>query len=511
MDIAPFKNLIREKAGICFDKSGSELLSGEIVNMMNSMGLKSPRACYDLLVQNQEEFFRFLNLLTVNETYFFREPVHLRLFSEKLIPELLANRSKTEKIRILSAGCSTGEEPYSLSIILHQKYGSDARKLFTITGADIDTQALQKARDGIYTARAFRTEDTALKTCFTDLGNNRFRIKQNISSSVTFHLLNLLNFPYPEPLRDNDIIFYRNVSIYFDPDARKKIFHNLARILNTGGYLIVSATETLSHDCKILSLIEKDGIFLFHKPTGRVEQKDTSSFSAVSEARTSGSSRIASEIRQSGSARSSDATASEARPSGSARTSAISTQNQDIENLYRKALSLACTKAYAPALELLEKAISAYPSFIRAKTLQAGILFNNGHPDEAARICAEVIAEDPLCLEACLLPGLIAKSQGQTEQALRHFRQAIYICSSAWLAHFHTAEICRNRGDSEKAVREYEIVIRLISTGGFSEHGLSFFPFSFSEENILHLCRHNAEKIRNSHRQGPVKEKKHGI
>lgn len=517
MDTAPFKELIKEKAGICFDKSGSDLLSSEIQSMMSDRGLKSPRAYYNLLLRDSDEFFRFLNLLTVNETYFFREPVHLRLFSERLIPELLSTRAEREKIRILSAGCSTGEEPYSLAILLHQKYGADAQKFFSITGADIDIQAIRKAGEGTYTARAFRTAAPVLKAAyFTELGNGRFQIHENIRSSVSFHLLNLLNFPYPEPLRGNDIIFYRNVSIYFDSTAREKIFRNLAAILNPDGYLIVSATETLSHDCKILNLIEKDGVFLFHKGAGRSEQQDipVSSGSAPSSA---GKKRKSTPRPISGGYRQTDhgSSTSGIAPSPVLRSSDAADrkeeQDEEPEHLYLKALSLAQSKAYAEALGVLDKLLRACPSFTRAKTLQAEILFNKRQTDEAEQICTELLQTNPLCLESCLLLGLIANSREQPEEALKRFRQAIYIRSSAWLAHFHTAEICRTRGDNEKAIREYEIVIKLISSSGFGDHGLSFFPFSFSKANILHLCRHNTEKIRNSNSLRHAKEKIGGI
>ncbi|MEZ4524395.1 MAG: CheR family methyltransferase [Desulfobacterales bacterium] len=523
MDTALFRQLIKEKSGICFDKSGSDMLSGEIQNLMSGRGLKSPLDYYDLLLRDADEFFRFLNLLTVNETYFFREPVHLRLFSEKLIPQLLGKIGKKEKIRILSAGCSTGEEPYSLAILLHQKYGADISKFFSIRGADIDTQAIRNAREGIYTARAFRNTEPGMKSAyFREVGNRRFQICESIRSRVSFHILNLLSVPYPEPLRANDIVFYRNVSIYFDSTARRKIFWNLAEILNPGGYLIVSSTETLSHDYKILNLIERDGVFLFCKSADREEDILPSSGPAVSCAEKKDSGRIADSLKPSASrvrpTVSGNQTSDHRIPaSGIQLPDMPGTQTAELkkqekgepEHLYRKALFLAQSKTYAGALELLDKLLRDCPSFVRAKTLRAEILFNTQQPDAAEQICNELLQTTPLCLEACILLGLIAKSREQPEEALKRFRQAIYIRSSAWLPHFHAAEICQSRGEKEKAMREYAIVIRLISTGGFGDHGLSLFPFSFSQANILHLCRHNAEKLGNSRHR--AKEKSGGI
>jgi chemotaxis protein methyltransferase CheR len=156
MDLTPFKNLIKERCGLHFEDSRTASLSEGIRNRMAESGIASYPKYLDCLMYDQDEFHCLVNLLTVNETYFFREPVHLQLLTQRIIPELLAQKKTEKKIRIVSAGCSTGEEPYSLAIAAMEKYGAAAKTFCTVIGADIDGDALRKAEKGVYNTHSFR-------------------------------------------------------------------------------------------------------------------------------------------------------------------------------------------------------------------------------------------------------------------------------------------------------------------------------------------------------------------
>jgi len=132
MDLTPFRNLIRERTGLSFEDHQSAKFSRAIHEMVSKKGLESYAEYFELLLHNQNDFFDLINLLTINETFFFREPAHLRIFSERLIPELLQAKRSGMKVRILSAGCSTGEEPYSLAMALAEKYGMGIQNLFLL-------------------------------------------------------------------------------------------------------------------------------------------------------------------------------------------------------------------------------------------------------------------------------------------------------------------------------------------------------------------------------------------
>jgi len=156
MDLTPFKNMIQDRCGFSFDKNREATLTRIILDRMPENSIKSDTEYLSLLCRNQDELQRLINLLTVNETYFFREPAHLKLFSKSLAPELLRKRGNGVTLRILSAGCSTGEEPYSLGIELAERYGAASQNLFSITGVDVDTEAVRIAKNGIFGSGSFR-------------------------------------------------------------------------------------------------------------------------------------------------------------------------------------------------------------------------------------------------------------------------------------------------------------------------------------------------------------------
>lgn len=148
----------------------------------------------------------------------------------------------------------------------HGENGAAAKAFCTVIGADIDNDAVRKAEKGIYSTLSFRGLSEDLRErYFEPLPGNMYRIKDCIRDLVEFRKLNLLGDDYPSELSGTDVIFYRNVSIYFESDTQRHIFTKLAGLLNDNGYLFVSSTETLSHNIGVLSLVEIDGVFLYEK------------------------------------------------------------------------------------------------------------------------------------------------------------------------------------------------------------------------------------------------------
>ena len=495
MDLEPFKNLIKDKCGLYFDESRVARLSDGLCARMSRNGIESQEKYVDLLLRNQDEFNELVNLLTINETYFFREPVHLKLLVDRLIPDMLVNRKNGEKIKIISAGCSTGEEPYSLVMALMEKFGKGIRDSVRVIGADIDTEAVGKAREGLFYGHSFRGFDNDLKEkYFEKLANNLYRIKDVVKENVEFEKLNLLSDTYPDALRGADVIFYRNVSIYFEPETQKNIFRNLAGLLNDNGYLFVSSTETLSHNIGILSLIEMDGSFLYHKKIElALDDRRKSSLTKVEAPKHKHA------LRETGDFKTKPAVLSY-KPDKPAQPIAqkilSSERRSDSHASFDQALSLARDRKYDDALACLDVLILQAPTFIKGYMLKTGILINMKKIEEAEQACLKGIELDSLCLEGYLLLGLTAKIRNDDEMALKRFKEALYIQASCWLAHFYLAEIYIARGENEKACRAYEMASKILRKGGDNDHGLTFFPLSFSVDQIAHLCEHNLEKLK---------------
>jgi chemotaxis protein methyltransferase CheR len=185
--------------------------------------------------------------LTIGETYFFREKVALDLFTQRIIPALVAERKgKDQSIRIWSAGCSSGEEPYTIAILLNEMIPDIQSWNIKILAADINPEAILKARGRIYTSWSFRETSGEIREKYFVPEGVHYKLKSEIAERVTFTHLNLAKdiFPAPEnDLQKFDVIFCRNVLMYFTPSTISRIASQFNSCLNEGGWLITSQVE----------------------------------------------------------------------------------------------------------------------------------------------------------------------------------------------------------------------------------------------------------------------------
>lgn len=488
MNIKPFTDLIKQKTGLSIEKLCKDSIVEKIGSLMLEKNISSENRYLQVLVNDEDEFEKFLNLMTINETYFFREDEYIKIFSRHLIPKLLTQVNKTRKIKILSAGCSTGEEPYSLAIALMEKYGPEYYNYFTIIGIDIDNDAISAAEKGIYRKNSFRNTDIDLKYSYFEKTGREYRIKEFIKNNVRFMNFNLLSDNYPDILNMTDIIFYRNVSIYFDKDIQKRILEKLSRILTPKGYLVVGSSETLSHSFEnILSLIKINDFFLFYKGKKQPEKESLPQYKSLTDT-------ALSLVKLQ---RSKPVSTKQTLPANNSLfPDPEITNKKDSKKLFEQALLNAKIKEYNKSIQILDEIELNDSRFIQGNMLKACIFINLNKFEKAKEICLEKIKTESLCMEAYLLLGIIAKIEESHEQALKRFREALYINSSAWIAHFYMAEIYRENKEYKLAIQKYNNVTKLLQQDLFDSHGLSFFPFSFSEENILHMCRFNTQKLK---------------
>lgn len=498
MDIQPFKSIVRERSGLCFETEKEATLADGIRARMSRRGMATDTEYLSCLMHDQDEFHFLVNLLTINETYFLREPVHLDLLANRLVSAMLAERKPEDTIRIFCAGCSTGEEPYSVMIKLLEKYGAGIRGLISIIGADIDSDAIGKAKQGVYSGFSFRDFPAALREkYFEPTEDGRHRIRDFVREKVEFMKLNLMSDRYPDLLCDIDVIFYRNVSIYFEPETQRSIFDKLAGRLREKGWLFVSATETLSHNHGVLPLVELDGVFCYQKNVElsigrRAKQKPLAGESSPAEARMK-------------TVRSAAVTRPQSLMHVSRPPSAIQTARQadttydktrTERSSFKDALVLARNKNYDESLRCMDGLLEQDPSFIKGYILKAEILITMERLDEAERICLRSIEIDRWGMEGHLLLGMIAKLRNESEAAVKRFQEALYIQSSCWLGHFNLAEIYAVRGEVKNAFREYGIAINLLNKADGVNHGLPFFLLGFSVDQIKRLCQHNLLKLK---------------
>jgi len=245
------REFIAEKFGLMIDESKEGYLTREIGHRLTKLRLTTFSDYYTFIKyapNNITECRNFISLITNNETIFFREEPQLRVYADKALPTLKNRKiaAHTKKIRIVSAGCSSGEEVYTLAMLLvesgHFIWNWDVQ----IIGIDLDSKALEKAERGIYSGRAFQaTPGYFLDRYFRKCGEG-FAVRDILRKITTFTQGNLLDLEKSLPENSIDIIFCRNVLIYFNDDTIKRVVESFAKILTKSGLLFLGHSESLA-------------------------------------------------------------------------------------------------------------------------------------------------------------------------------------------------------------------------------------------------------------------------
>ncbi|MBI9092829.1 MAG: hypothetical protein JEZ12_26735 [Desulfobacterium sp.] len=477
MTFSSIKKVVYQRTGLTFDAYRTMVLKENITQHMAALEMDDMKTYCHEIRHNKERFNDLVDGLTINESYFFREPYHLDILSQWMLPELLAGETKQEGISILSAGCSTGEEPCSIAMTLEQAHGPSILSSLNISGVDIDRTALSKARTGIYGKWKLRQISPAtLSRYFDPVHGGRYVVKPKILKKIAYSHQNLLDAPQAKMFLSMDVIFYRNVSIYFDRSTRMKVFSHLDRMLKPGGYLVMGCAETLSHDAGQLSLVEVDGCFFYHKTATRA------SAHCDADGHTQGDHPCP------------KAPGFDPPPvtgkRGNRSTAISGTRVENSRHLYEKSLSLARQKEFDHALTLLEPMLKKKDAMVeKAWILRAGLLLQKGDTETATQSCQHLIGTNQHCAPAYLLLGMLAGMEHHPRECLKRFRKAIEIEPNNWLAHFLMFQTYQALGNKDKASGQASVVVRLLEKGQESHHGLDYFPFSFSRADILQLCR----------------------
>lgn len=241
------RDAIYKRSGMWFSDSSKYLLQKRLSPRAKELNFDSFQKYFYFLQYDPRadaEYDQIYDLVTTNETYFFREPAQLTAFIEEIIPDLLSRKS-VKKIRIWSAGCSSGEEPYSIAMLLSEA-GWYEHAAFEIFASDINQQVLARARKGQYRENAFRATDANVRErYFTREADNSWRIKDEIRNRVQFGRLNLYDEARVSLLGHLDLVFCRNVIIYFDDSSKRVVVTNFYNRLIEGGYLLLGHSESL--------------------------------------------------------------------------------------------------------------------------------------------------------------------------------------------------------------------------------------------------------------------------
>jgi len=251
MEFFELRDFILHLTGIYFPESKRYFIESRVRPRIETLGLRSYADYLNYLKYSplrSREIEILFRLITINETYFFRDDEQIRMIEEGILPELIGSKPKNgfRTLRIWSAGCSTGEEPYTIAMIFLEKIKPKFPDVkVEIIGTDINTAVLEVARKGVYGQYSMRYVPENYLRRYFEIDGDRFHLKDEVKRLVRFEQVNLVDRFKMVLMKNFDLVLLRNVLIYFSEDVKREVVALIYDSLNRGGYLVVGYSETL--------------------------------------------------------------------------------------------------------------------------------------------------------------------------------------------------------------------------------------------------------------------------
>jgi chemotaxis protein methyltransferase CheR len=268
-DFGAFRDFFRRRTGIHFEENKRYFVDRRLEARILATAQPSCRQYlnYVQFQASQVEFQKLVNVMTVNETYFYREDYQLKTMVDEVMDSVLSRKAPGRPIRIWSMPCSTGEEPYSIGIYLLENWPRIHQVDVEIIGSDINSEVIAACQRGVYTSYALRALSPALtQKYFSRLPDGTFRISEELRGAVRFSVANIADADQTRGFRDIDLVFCRNLLIYFDEATRREAVENLYGVLNPGGYLFLGHSESMSRISSLFNVASSASFLVYQKP-----------------------------------------------------------------------------------------------------------------------------------------------------------------------------------------------------------------------------------------------------
>ena len=457
--LSRFSQFVAGQMGLHFPPERATDLQRRIRSATREFGFEDVADCVQWLMSaplTRSQIEILAGNLTVGETYFFREKRTFEIFEEHVLPELTRlRRGGEQRLRLWSAACCSGEEPYSIAISLRKIIPDLVDWHVTILGSDINPRFLHKASKGVFTEWSFRNAPSWLKEGhFEKVENGHWEILPEIKRMVSFSHINLAQDVYPSLLNDTnvvDVIFCRNVLIYFAPEQVEIVIRNFHRCLTEGGWLVLSPSETSHVLFSQFVPVNFEGTILYQKDSARTSPVD----------------RRAPQLEEA------SRVFFQPLPEPVAETGAMAPQVWELLELaesktaepppgaYDQAFAFYEQGRYAETAETLAALLSSPPVEPRAMALMARTLANQGNLAGALGWCDKVIAADKLNPGAHYLRASVLHEQGNLNESVQSFKRVLYLDPDFVLAHFALGNLARHEGKFREADRHFEHALAL--------------------------------------------------
>lgn len=442
-----FHDFLIRHSGLHFERRNIKMLERGLDSRMTALRITTYSDYYAYLELNMErrnELQKLLQFLTVGETFFFRYHGHFEALAKNTLAGLLQLPAK-KSLRIWSAGCSTGEEPYSIAMAIMEAIPDWKRRDIRILATDINSRSLKRAQEGVYSAWKMRvTPQHYLEKYFTVIGES-FLVNDEVKALVDFSYFNLQT-PAP-PGEYFDIIFCRNVLIYFTSATTKMVVEMFANALNPGGYLYLGHSETLVNVSSRFERHIQAGSFYYRKKTG-----------AVAEAAKAAEKALALNLQGDVKAEPTTALRSPAAPPLIVKP--VETINPD--HLFVKGLGLLHQEKYAEAAEVMREVLQLQSHHTGAILADGQIRLAQGKYDEALDCCNRALTLNDLLPGGYFLRGLLFEVDDRVAAAFEEYRKAVLLKIDFIMPHYQLGKLSFRTDDTKTSVRELRNSVRLL-------------------------------------------------
>ncbi len=493
-DISRFRAAVSRRMGLLFEDDKLDYLA-EVLRERLEAGGRGPADAYlDRLSAGAHDEVRALaRRLTIGETYFFRYYDHFRAFAEVVLPDRARVQEDRRRLRILSAGCASGEEAYSLAILVREHLFSASSWDVQIRGIDINPSMIEKAALARYSAWSLRGTPPDVRERYFQAQGREFQLEDRVRASVSFEERNLLEedaaFWQPDTF---DVVFCRNVIMYFAPEVMRTVVARMTRSLSPGGFLFLGHAETLRGVSQDHHLCHTHRTFYYQRrdadrPVGSPSLEDSLGgevLAAVPSLSTAMGldERSWVDVIQGASDRIAKLARDPPAPPPE-RPATVARAEWDLS----PAVELLRQERFADAMDLLQALPVDSRTDTDAQLLRAVILTNGGKLPEAEGVCQQILSKDELHAGAHYLVALCREHAGDRRAALEHDQVATYLDAGFAMPHLHLGILARRSGDPDLARAELERALTLLDTEDASR--VLLFGGGFSREALVALCR----------------------
>ncbi len=497
-ELASFQATLAQRLGLRFDESKLDELADVLDRRIGATSSSDVESYLCLLGTSLPELRAVVGHLTIPETYFFRIPDHFRVFQEVVLPERVRAQSANRRLNILSAGCASGEEPYTLAMLVQGRVDLAGWQV-DIRGVDVNPAAIAKGRNGHFTAWSLREIDPKFKErCFRTSGRD-FKLCDSIREMVSLQEGNLVDAQaaFWKP-RTYDVIFFRNAFMYLSPEAGQSVVARMSESLAPGGYLFMGPAESLrgvSHD---FHLCHTHGTFYYQLRTGHASLAKNPSHLLTAPASGTGgqpASWMEMPTPESGGGWGDSIRQSTERirmlshiPERSRETMRVvaSAANRVPVDL-SIALELLREERFEQALEALQALPAEAQLSPEVQVLRAALLANRGDLAKAEDACAAVLRIDELNAGAYYVMALCREQADDRRTAMEHNLTAIYLDPSFAMPHLHLGLLAKRSGEFNLAVHELTQASLLLARE--ESPRVLVYGGGFSRNALVELCR----------------------